>query len=76
MEDLRMAKNAIVHKVTTTEEIKLSGVVSKDGLTMDLDGETKQLADFYKKFAGKHIDVSMKEKTEEEITDDESEDNE
>lgn len=64
-----MAKNAIVHKVTTTEEIKLSGVVSEDGFTMDLDGETKELADFYKKFAGKHIDVSMKEKTEEEIVD-------
>ncbi|WP_099467765.1 hypothetical protein [Konateibacter massiliensis] len=64
-----MAKNAIVHKVTTTEEIKLSGIVSEDGLTMDLDGEIKHLADFYKKFAGKHIDVSMKEKTEEEIAD-------
>ena len=64
-----MAKNAIVHKVTTTEEIKLSGVISEDGFTMDLDGETKELADFYKKFAGKHIDVSMKEKTEEEIVD-------
>lgn len=71
-----MAKNAIVHKVTTTEEIKLSGIVSEDGLAMDLDGETKPLADFYQKFAGKHIDVSMKEKTEEEIVDENSSDEE
>jgi len=62
-----MAKSAIVHKVTTTEEIKLSGVVSEDGTTMSLDGVEKKISDFFKKFADKHIDVSMKEKTEEEL---------
>lgn len=64
-----MAKQAIVHKITTVEEVKLSGTVSEDGLRMELDGEEKALCEFYKKFAGKHIDVSMKEKSEEEVPD-------
>lgn len=62
-----MAKSAIQHKVVTTETIKLSGVVSEDGTTMTLDGVDKKINEYFIKFSGKHIDVSLSEKTEEEI---------
>lgn len=62
-----MAKNAITHKLTTTETIKLSGIVSADGLSMNLDGTDKALSDFFIKLGGKSIDVTLTEKSEEEI---------
>jgi len=62
-----MAKAAIQHKVTTTETIKLSGVVSEDGTTMNLDGVDKKITEYFLKLAGKCIDVSLTEKSEEDI---------
>lgn len=64
-----MAKSAVMHKRTTTEEIKLSGIVTADGLAIELDGEEKEMAAFLQKFAGRWVDVSLKEKTEEIIDD-------
>ena len=69
-----MTKSAVMHKRTTIEEIKLSGIITDDGLAMLLDGEEKELAEYLQKFAGRCVDVSLKEKTEEIIDDSENAD--
>lgn len=65
-----MAK-AITHKITTTDKLTLKGKLNVDGTTITITEEKveieKKLIDFVQKFADKYVEISITEKSEEDI---------
>lgn len=65
-------KSPFQHKITKAETIKLSGVISSDGTKIELDGEEKDLTPYIEMFAERFVDITITEKTEETLIDEEA----
>lgn len=70
-----MAKKVYKRTLTTTDKVQISGILSEDN-TIELDGECVDLIEKLEPFVGKHIELSIVEKTEEEVIDDTTSDDE
>jgi hypothetical protein len=69
-----MAKS-ISHKITTTDKLTIKGLLSEDSTTITIvEGEKeskkeveKKIEDYLKLFAGKGVEITILEKSEEEV---------
>jgi hypothetical protein len=69
-----MAKG-IIHKISTVEKIAVKNALVNDDLKVLIDGEddSVDITSLLNRFKGKTIDITISEKTEEEIEEDLSE---
>lgn len=70
----KMAKG-IIHKISTVEKIAVKNALVNDDLKVLIDGEddSVDITSLLNRFKGKTIDITISEKTEEEIEEDLSE---
>ena len=57
-----------VHKRTTTETMKIVGILDTDLMTIDVDGEPKKLSTLLSVFDGFGVEVNIKIKDEEDLS--------
>jgi hypothetical protein len=55
------------YKKTTTTKLQAIGVIDTDKLTIDVEGDTKSIADLLKDFNGATVTLAVQVKEEEEI---------
>lgn len=59
---------SFVYKKTVTTSMKVAGIIDTDDLTIDVDGETKELSTLLSDFNGAAIEINVKVKSEEDLS--------
>lgn len=70
-----MAKS-FSYKLTTTEAMKVAGIIDTDAMTMDVDGEEKDLSKLLREYNGSIIEFNVKTKDEQDLDEPGSSDDE
>lgn len=65
-----------VYKRTQTTSMKVAGIIDTDKLTIDVDGDEKSLATLLSDFNGGCVEINVKTKEEEELSEPSDDDNE
>ena len=55
------------YKRTTSENMKIAGIVDIHGMSIDVDGETKKLSTLLSPFEGSFVEIKVIVKNEEEL---------
>lgn len=65
-----------VYKRTQTTSMKVAGIIDTDKLTIDVDGDEKSLVTLLSDFNGGCVEINVKTKEEEELSEPSDDDNE
>ncbi len=61
-----MAKS-FSYKLTTTKAMKVAGIIDTDAMTMDVDGEEKDLSKLLSEYNGSIVEVVVRTKDEQDL---------
>lgn len=70
-----MAKS-FSYKLTTTKTMKVAGIIDTDAMTMDVDGEEKDLSKLLSEYNGAIVELNVKTKEEQDLDEPDSSDEE
>ena len=70
-----MAKS-FSYKLTTTNAMKVAGIIDTDAMTMDVDGEEKDLSKLLSEYNGAIVELNVKTKEEQDLDEPDSSDEE
>lgn len=70
-----MAKS-FSYKLTPTKAMKVAGIIDTDAMTMDVDGEEKDLSKLLSEYNGAIIELNVKTKDEQDLDEPDSSDDE
>lgn len=65
-EEKEMAKS-FSYKLTTTKAMKVAGIIDTDAMTMDVDGEEKDLSKLLSEYNGSIVEVVVRTKDEQDL---------
>ena len=64
------------YKLTTTKAMKVAGIIDTDAMTMDVDGEEKDLSKLLREYNGNIVEVVVRTKDEQDLDEPDSSDEE
>lgn len=63
---------SLTYKRTTTEKVTLKGILNENATIIDCDGEEIEVQNYLDKFASGYVEIIIGNKTEEDLTEEES----